>query len=588
MSYCPDCNNPVAADALTCAICDAQFGAGNAWKPTGKPGGPPRPPRQQKAASVIPAASDVSGQKKSGWRYLWPKIYDIESARFATQYGIAGAALGSVVSAAVATISLVAQKPILGLDAWAYVDAILMAIVAWRINHFSRVFAICGVALGVLNVIVTVATPLPGQGSTAFAAAIYGMIVFFINGARGVFAYNRFTPTSVWGESARARVLNQPSGPARTAATTSINSATEDKFFEQALTEIESGQTIKAIWARSLAGAEGDDAKARALYIRLRVENLTLLSAEGPTPSEIETRAEDRQPATDTESPSTGVQQASKSTPTAGFSTAFLIVVGVIILAIVAPFLIPKEQPIEAPLGVSTAPSIEDEQAVTAFRNILTKGTYLQNEDTAKIIRKFLALKKGAEFENEMAQNMLNRIAETKKDDIWSSSEAVIYPPPTPDELKAAERGDPKAQWWAGELYTTSVAPDARKAVFWLEKAATQGYAQAQDSLARCYLHGRGVDKNDRQAAFWFKRAAAQGLEDSQRELGEMYFEGKGVAQDYVEAHTLLSLAGRSGGRFDGGKYERERREMVEKLMTQEQIAQAQRRASEWIKAHSH
>ncbi len=46
---------------------------------------------------------------------------------------------------------------------------------------------------------------------------------------------------------------------------------TEDAWYEQALDELNSGQTIKALWARSMAEGNGDDAKAKSTYIRLRV-----------------------------------------------------------------------------------------------------------------------------------------------------------------------------------------------------------------------------------------------------------------------------------------------------------------------------
>ncbi len=78
--------------------------------------------------------------------------------------------------------------------------------------------------------------------------------------------------------------------PDLTAPATSSDSATEDKFYEQALTEVETSQTVKAIWARSLAGAEGGEAKTKALYIRDRVKALIALTErEQKTPGGIKT-----------------------------------------------------------------------------------------------------------------------------------------------------------------------------------------------------------------------------------------------------------------------------------------------------------
>ena len=48
----------------------------------------------------------------------------------------------------------------------------------------------------------------------------------------------------------------------------------EDGAYAQALREIENAERDMATWARAVAEADGDDGKARARYIRLRVERL--------------------------------------------------------------------------------------------------------------------------------------------------------------------------------------------------------------------------------------------------------------------------------------------------------------------------
>lgn len=48
----------------------------------------------------------------------------------------------------------------------------------------------------------------------------------------------------------------------------------EDAAYAQALTEVQSGNVEQAIWSRAFADADGMDTKARALYIRLRVERM--------------------------------------------------------------------------------------------------------------------------------------------------------------------------------------------------------------------------------------------------------------------------------------------------------------------------
>ncbi len=148
---------------------------------------------------------------------------------------------------------------------------------------------------------------------------------------------------------------------------------------------------------------------------------------------------------------------------------------------------------------------------------------------------------------------------------------------------KAAERGDASAQAMLGLMYSEGqgVAQDYKEAVSWFQMAAAQGDAGAQLRLGLLYEAGRGVTQNDKRAALHFQNAAAEGLALAQHHLGFMYYTGRGVAQDYIEAHKWLNLA-----RANGDTTARKGRETVEQKMTREQIAEAQRRASEWLKTH--
>ncbi|HVL58696.1 MAG TPA: hypothetical protein VM491_19510 [Burkholderiaceae bacterium] len=44
--------------------------------------------------------------------------------------------------------------------------------------------------------------------------------------------------------------------------------------FEQALNELDRGEPVRRLWARALAESDGDDARARAAYVKLRAEDL--------------------------------------------------------------------------------------------------------------------------------------------------------------------------------------------------------------------------------------------------------------------------------------------------------------------------
>jgi len=58
------------------------------------------------------------------------------------------------------------------------------------------------------------------------------------------------------------------------------------------------------------------------------------------------------------------------------------------------------------------------------------------------------------------------------------------------------------------------------------------------------YLQGECVEKNGSKAVEWFKRAADQGLAGSQTTLAMMYEQGDGVEKDPEEARRWYRKAG--------------------------------------------
>jgi TPR repeat protein len=59
------------------------------------------------------------------------------------------------------------------------------------------------------------------------------------------------------------------------------------------------------------------------------------------------------------------------------------------------------------------------------------------------------------------------------------------------------------------------------RAVFWYQKAADEGYTQAQYRLGRCYAKGFGVEQNAAQAVIWYQKAADQGYQLAQNKIRE-------------------------------------------------------------------
>ena len=67
------------------------------------------------------------------------------------------------------------------------------------------------------------------------------------------------------------------------ALTEDIGDAADDKFFVDALEEVESGTQDKALWAKALVASEGDTEKCKAIYIKSRVKYLqSILPNKGP------------------------------------------------------------------------------------------------------------------------------------------------------------------------------------------------------------------------------------------------------------------------------------------------------------------
>ena len=124
--------------------------------------------------------------------------------------------------------------------------------------------------------------------------------------------------------------------------------------------------------------------------------------------------------------------------------------------------------------------------------------------------------------------------------------------------LAAAERGD----------YATALRE-------W-HPLAEQGHAKAQFNLGVMYADGEGIQQDYGQAVEWYRRAAEQGYAMAQYNLGVMYANGRGVVQNYVTAHMWGNIA-----RANGNDIADEWLDALEQLMSKDQIARAQQRASD-------
>ncbi len=109
----------------------------------------------------------------------------------------------------------------------------------------------------------------------------------------------------------------------------------------------------------------------------------------------------------------------------------------------------------------------------------------------------------------------------------------------------AAKGGDAEAQYKLAVAYDWGQgAPrNGRKAKKWYLAAASQGHAEAQNSMGSALQ----AEKNMSEAIKWYQRAADQKHALGTNNLAAMYDHGNGVAQDRQKAFALYTRAANLG-----------------------------------------
>jgi TPR repeat protein len=132
---------------------------------------------------------------------------------------------------------------------------------------------------------------------------------------------------------------------------------------------------------------------------------------------------------------------------------------------------------------------------------------------------------------------------------------------------KAADAGDPLAQWLLGRLYVpgTGLPRDLTAAQKWLTLSANQ-----KNPFAAYLLGGVLSERDYTKAPQWFRAAAEQGLPQAQYAYAWTLKEGRGIEQDRVKAYTWFLLA------MDGG-YPAAQNDLglLEGVLSRDQIDQA-------------
>ena len=92
-----------------------------------------------------------------------------------------------------------------------------------------------------------------------------------------------------------------------------------------------------------------------------------------------------------------------------------------------------------------------------------------------------------------------------------------------PDDIelvKSADSGTAKAQNELALVFLENNKP--KSAIYWLELAAKQQFADAMHLLGRCYLEGNGLPKDNYLAIMWVAKAASLGHPIAQAQIQSM------------------------------------------------------------------
>ncbi|MCB0510146.1 MAG: SEL1-like repeat protein [Bacteroidetes bacterium] len=116
---------------------------------------------------------------------------------------------------------------------------------------------------------------------------------------------------------------------------------------------------------------------------------------------------------------------------------------------------------------------------------------------------------------------------------------------PIEEWIRSAETGDIQAQGYLGASYFDN--KDYENAIKWWQMAANQGHALSQYYLARMYIQGIGIPKDDNKAFDLYLLAAKQNYAEAQNIIGFLYDNGHGVKQNEKEAFHWFQKAANNG-----------------------------------------
>ena len=198
---------------------------------------------------------------------------------------------------------------------------------------------------------------------------------------------------------------------------------------------------------------------------------------------------------------------------------------------------------------LSTVKTSSDDNTAEAVTKVATLNCVLVK---GKIIVVYV-------YKNYKSENDLEWVKETGKklsEEIIAlnknNAAAPIKQISAEELLSAAKQGNAEYQILIAALLLYE-KKDYENAAIWLQKAANQGHAVAQETLGDFYENGKGVKKDPIQAMLWYQKAAEQGNAEAQYKLGMCYIKvedahnafkwfQKAALQNNTKALTMLGM----------------------------------------------
>jgi TPR repeat protein len=107
---------------------------------------------------------------------------------------------------------------------------------------------------------------------------------------------------------------------------------------------------------------------------------------------------------------------------------------------------------------------------------------------------------------------------------------------------RAAEKGNRMAISRLALIYQYD-HKDLQEAALWYRRGAEAGYAEMQTELARRYLDGHGVPRDEQEAFRWYFAAASRNYPEAYLPVAQLYAGGTGTTRDPLEAYAYGELA---------------------------------------------